>query len=125
MKKIAKVLLIVCITLASAAHAQKQPSVQQLTKTLREAVNDALLDAPSARFKDEFISGSENENSNALSLCGLVNSKNSFGGYVGFKPFISNTEGMVILDTAEVPSATQYLWPVWCSHPVKSPGKAK
>lgn len=120
MKKTASALLFVCITLASAAQAQKQPSIQQLTKTLRAAVNDALLDAPSARFKDEFISLSENENSTVRSLCGLVNSKNSFGGYVGFKPFISNTEGMVIFDTVDVPTATQYLWPVWCSRPVKT-----
>lgn len=125
MKKTIKPLLIICMALTSAAYADTQQNTQKLAKTLREPIREALRDEPSARFKDEFISLSEDEKSNVLSLCGLVNSKNGYGGYTGFKPFISSTEGVVILDTVEVPSATQYLWPVWCSRPVKLVAKPK
>lgn len=55
-----------------------------LTKPLREgietAVRDKLKDPESARFK-HFDYGSKG------TYCGLVNSKNAFGGYVGDVPY--------------------------------------
>lgn len=82
-------------------------------------MKDALADADSARFKDEFLSRPDIEGSDAIALCGYVNAKNLYGGYVGFKQYIVSTDGMLIYDTPTVPSATEYLWPVWCQQPLK------
>jgi hypothetical protein len=46
-----------------------------------ERVRDALKDPESARFKSDFI-GKEG------AVCGLVNAKNSYGGYGGFERYI-------------------------------------
>lgn len=46
-----------------------------------------LKDGDSATFRDEFVSELEG---GAQMLCGEVNSKNSFGGYTGFKRFIAS-----------------------------------
>jgi hypothetical protein len=44
-------------------------------------------DPMSAQFSDLRIKGVGNKVSSFDTLCGMVNAKNSYGGYVGFKPF--------------------------------------
>lgn len=90
---------------------------QTLMKTLRKQLLNALKDPDSARFKDEFVSLSDDAENPVLSLCGTVNSKNAYGGYVGFSRYIVTMNGMLITDTGATPSATQYAWPVWCGKP--------
>jgi hypothetical protein len=51
----------------------------------KRAVKSILKDPNSAEFKDVYFSKKSNV------ACGKVNSKNGFGGYVGFKRFISGT----------------------------------
>lgn len=117
-----KVLAIAVLILASLstpviAKTQASPSAKQLINSLKLIYKDSLKDPDSAKFKDVFLSLHETENAKAL--CGLANSKNSYGGYVGFQPFIVTMDGTVINNTEDVPTATLYLWPVWCSRPIK------
>lgn len=91
---------------------------QGLTSQLRKRVVDSLKDPDSAKFKDVFLGYSEDPKSSVRSLCGFVNARNSMGGYVGFTPFIANTEGMLSMG-----EEVAYLWPVWCSRRPQNSGK--
>ena len=51
-----------------------------------KAVLSRLKDPDSAEFKDVFFARAKD---NVPVVCGEVNSKNSFGGFVGFQSFIS------------------------------------
>ena len=116
---------MVCGLCTAAIAADKVPASiklsakdkQTLMKTLRKQLLVALKDPDSARFKDEFVSLSDDAENPVWSLCGTVNSKNAYGGYVGFSRFIVTMNGMLITDTGATPSATQYAWPVWCGKP--------
>lgn len=71
----------------AAVSANKKP--YSLTaadvKAVKAAVNEALKDPTSAIFgKLKAVKS----NSGVITVCGFVNGKNSFGGYVGQKPFI-------------------------------------
>ena len=55
---------------------------------LRSIVTSALKDPDSARFKDLRHVGE------GRALCGTVNSKNSYGGYTGFRAFVADAEGV-------------------------------
>ena len=77
-----------------------------------QVVLDALKDPGSAQFKD--LQWSIDHEHYGVSLCGWVNAKNSFGGYVGFHPFAVTTkplkgspEGRLILPTEFDDSQTQ------------------
>jgi hypothetical protein len=58
----------------------------------RSVVLPALKDAPSARFKDIYVSAWTDDHDGKIKpvLCGEVNAKNSFGGYSGFQPFVAD-----------------------------------
>ncbi|HEU5296697.1 MAG TPA: hypothetical protein VFU71_18085 [Burkholderiaceae bacterium] len=74
---------------------------------------ETLRDAESARFRGEYLSLAEDGQDPAVrSLCGEVNAKNAYGGYVGFTRFIANSEGMMAFDPADP------VWAVWCARPI-------
>ena len=52
-------------------------------ESLRAKVEGVLKDSGSAQFRQLRM------NAGASALCGEVNAKNSFGGFVGFRPFVS------------------------------------
>jgi hypothetical protein len=64
-----------------ASHAMSKP---------HELITARLKDPESARFKDDKYFANDN-------ACGLVNSKNSFGGYVGFLPW-NVIAGQAVID---------------------------
>ena len=54
---------------------------------LKQRVRNALKDPNSAEFKDvQWVAGK--------AICGQVNAKNSYGGYVGFKYFVADSDGV-------------------------------
>ena len=53
----------------------------------REAITQRLRDPESARFRNLYFHASQ---PGLMVTCGEVNGRNGFGGYVGFKRFISN-----------------------------------
>ena len=74
-------LLVVCLTFASTLSAKELS--KEVRESLAEQVKVVLLDPDSARFKWLPVQP------NTLYYCALVNSRNKFGGYAGWAPFIS------------------------------------
>lgn len=78
------------------AETQKQKEEQEQSArlmkitTLRANVLKALKDPVSAQWQNEVLSADHS------TQCGEVNAKNSMGGYVGFKRYISNNSGYLV-----------------------------
>jgi len=53
---------------------------------VKKGVTDSLKDPTSALFRSDFKAAKDVKG--VVYVCGMVNGKNSFGGYVGDKPFI-------------------------------------
>ena len=68
--------------LSSAALAQTAPELDE--KLLQAAFQSELKDADSAKFRALRYKMDTPE---GWTMCGEVNAKNSYGGYVGFQPF--------------------------------------
>ena len=70
------------------ASIQPAPNYVELTQAqksiVESGVRQSLKDPQSAQFGQMYAS----EDGETITVCGLVNSKNSFGGYVGMKPFM-------------------------------------
>ena len=62
-------------------------------KILVENLRASLKDPDSAQFKDVYANYTEEFQ---VVACGRVNSKNSLGGYTGFKRFVSNGKSAII-----------------------------
>lgn len=68
---------------ASSANWKYRKLTKNEIAAIEEAVKDQLKDPESARFKHSmYVANGKGE------YCGLVNSKNSYGGYVGDTPFM-------------------------------------
>ncbi|MCA0405307.1 MAG: hypothetical protein LCH39_04055 [Proteobacteria bacterium] len=85
--------LIVALSVAAAlcvsvqANAQSQDEEIALTEKAKDLVSRSLKDPSSAQFRDVYLMPKPK---GGKCVCGWVNSKNSFGGYVGFRRFISD-----------------------------------
>ena len=95
-----------------------------LAAKLREEFRSGLKDPESARFSSLVLSESETAEK-TLALCGLVNAKNSYGGYTGNTGFVINTAGLVVIESSEPAGAFRSIWPVWCSRPLPADTSAK
>lgn len=81
--------MLVCALGASgamSAEPKTRPASAKEIAIIRASFEDKLKDADSAKFKDVLVyvkPGAEPVHS----LCGQVNSKNSYGAYAGYSPF--------------------------------------
>lgn len=74
------------LALAEADAAQIQNGNHEVfVLSAKRVVSDAFKDPDSVRYRDMYIS-----NKTVPTLCGELNSKNSYGGYVGYKRFFYN-----------------------------------
>jgi hypothetical protein len=71
---------MICLQTAASAP-QKNKKESPLISSAKQSVLQSMKDPDSTQFKDVVIVG-------GISVCGLVNSKNSYGGYGGFKKFL-------------------------------------
>ncbi|HEX5126486.1 MAG TPA: hypothetical protein VFW00_07075 [Rhodocyclaceae bacterium] len=88
-----KRIVLIGLMVASSAFAAKPkaPTAEDYGKTVeakmiaegQDRIVNRLNDPESARFRNVFISPK------GRAICGEVNAKNSMGGYVGFRRFIS------------------------------------
>lgn len=74
------------------AQQEKWFGVETIVAAQR-AVRASLKDPDSAQFKDVYVNYTEEFQ---VVACGRVNSKNSLGGYTGFKRFVSNGKSAII-----------------------------
>jgi hypothetical protein len=89
MKKVITISAIV-VLMACAIGAGLFFLQHQKTASMRAPLLASLKDADSAQFRNEHFVKDDSY------LCGEVNSKNSMGGYVGYKRFISFPKGFAL-----------------------------
>lgn len=77
MKRI--ILGVMLVTSAAPVFATELAAEE--VEALRSAMDGSLKDSASARFKDVKLG------KDGITVCGMVNSKNSYGAYAGFEPF--------------------------------------
>ena len=73
------------ITLA-VAGCSPDPKQALITKA-EQSVRQSLKDPDSAEFSDVQVKGVVSDDLAVAVVCGQVNAKNSFGGYVGYRRF--------------------------------------
>lgn len=89
MKKI--IIIIVLLLLYQACSYEESPAQKEENNEIayiglqKQRIKAVLKDPESAQFKSMFVSKSMG----VPVVCGLVNSKNSFGGYSGFQRVLS------------------------------------
>ena len=69
-----------------AAETDDWGKQQQWIRIGKDAIRTKLKDADSAKFKNVYFNRGKDR---VPVTCGLVNAKNSFGGYSGFEHFVS------------------------------------
>lgn len=79
----------------SVVAALKTMNQQRVIAKATGTVRNALKDPGSAQFRRVRLQ----KYKNGYVVCGEVNGKNSYGGYVGFRPFVAGTSGYHIMAT--------------------------
>lgn len=89
MKKLIYLISTLFFVVALAGHEAmaRDTLTAKERETIEKAVKRELLDPESARFKWMRLPPGTSTKSSSITYCGLVNSKNSYGGYVGDRPF--------------------------------------
>jgi hypothetical protein len=106
MIRITFVLLIALWCDPSLAQSNNPTHEATAVSKAKTAILRRLKDPESARFRDIHVRVEKAAAGNLVTVvCGQVNAKNSFGGYVGFRPFLYTlipTAGMITIadDTA-------------------------
>ncbi|WP_278369843.1 hypothetical protein [Vreelandella titanicae] len=101
MKAFAGITIIIAALLAGCESGD--------VKIAKEAVANQLRDPESAQFRN--ISETAN-NLGMATVCGEVNGKNSYGGYVGYQRFVSQADG----DNVYLENAWNTFDSVWSRH---------
>jgi hypothetical protein len=107
----ARSVIIGLTALAFAASAAAAKPVAS-TDSLREQARERLKDPAAGQFSNERLHPVAD--STGMALCGTVNAKNSYGGYIGKAGFVSTTEGLVVFETSEPRGAFKPIWDTWC-----------
>lgn len=77
--------MVALLCLAAALPGCSRSPEEQVEAAVKDAILEQLKDPASAQFSDlRVVPGG---------LCGEVNAKNGFGGYVGRKPFFGTVDG--------------------------------
>ncbi|MEN2787581.1 hypothetical protein ACFOKI_02820 [Sphingomonas qilianensis] len=71
----------ILLFLTAAAVPAVAPPSAQMRLAIKAKLSDQLLDGASARFRWP------KADRNNVAYCGFVNAKNSYGAYIGFRPF--------------------------------------
>ena len=81
-------------------------------KAIAEKVSDQLKDPASAQFK--WAKARANSPTGTIPYCALVNARNSFGGYVGYKAFAVNlTSPRGAKPVVDFIGWMEPWWPIW------------
>ncbi len=91
------VLLSLPLAMTIATNAYSSDADQRDIEEIKVAMEDRLKDSESAKFKRVVILEDG-------TTCGQVNSKNSFGAYSGFEPFMAlklSTGKFYVMDVGE------------------------
>lgn len=75
------------LALGSPAEGAQRQATEAESSVIKEAVAEKLKDPESARFGKIIVN---HDTKGLLTACGMVNAKNSYGGYVGMSPFLGS-----------------------------------
>jgi len=81
------VFAIIIILIAQIANAELDDKTKLALNNAHNVVTKDFKDPASAIFRNEYLVENVGENG-AIGVCGQVNGKNSYGGYVGFKSYV-------------------------------------
>lgn len=113
MPKIVFVLVYCIAVLFLSGCGNTEPSQEQKDASYislnQDRMKDRLKDPDSAQFRNSFVSRS----GGAPVVCGEINAKTSFGGYGGFKRFISAGD-IQIVETDMAPGEMDKTWAKLC-----------
>ena len=102
----ASVLLIAGLSITSLSAVANDAAWIRISQ---ETIKQKLKDPNSAQFKNVTF----NRSSKSKVVCGQVNSKNSFGGYVGFQRFIAAGSQFGYLES-EISDDFSTVWRQFC-----------
>ena len=88
----------------------KNKKAEEIFQLVREDIKEELKDPDSANFRNEKIIRKENR----LYVCGEVNAKNSYGGYVGFMPYFSAVITHTYVMTEDEGFISDFIIPYFC-----------
>lgn len=104
MKKIAILLMCSLFVLGCSKNTNNADSKKESAdEKVIQIVKSQLKDPDSAKFQ------------NIKGQCGEINAKNSFGGYVGFKRFLIQPNGDVVIEDQDPNLAFNPLWDKLCN----------
>lgn len=104
-KRIGSLLAALAVTTWTGPHALAASDVSekkaeqvrrfgaQTIANAKRALRAELKDPESAQFKDVYANYTEEYD---VVACGRVNAKNGFGGYTGFKRFVSSGKSVIL-----------------------------
>jgi hypothetical protein len=85
----------------------------QMISKAEDVVKGRLKDPESADFRNVSVA------QDGLTVCGEVNAKNSFGGYVGYRPFLTVGDYVDIAKDGRLETAQRYT--AACTEPAPPP----
>jgi len=99
------------VSIATSCYCQQRPSQDAFVVKAKTVAQEALVDPESVRFRGLFISiGLQTQ-----VLCGELNAKNGYGGYVGFRRFIADERAMIRLEDLDHSALMDLEWKYQCS----------
>ena len=110
--RVSQIFSISCICAASSgcgeSEAQKEALIRVNIQAMSEkSVLSKLKDPSSAQFQNQRVSAKG-------AACGEVNSKNSFGGYTGFKRYIFAGKDLTVFEADMAPGEFETSWDQIC-----------
>lgn len=117
MRRIAAGALAALVTLPSfAAGPKEDPAVAEF----KQATLEVLKDPDSARFRSLRMTEGPKLDMRFRALCGEVNAKNGFGGYIGFQRFVTwrvaNYDFKTVLEASSPgPTSFSSAWAEYCA----------
>ncbi|MFG0919435.1 hypothetical protein [Pseudomonas sp. CJQ_11] len=75
---------LMLISATCAVSSERIPATSADLAGIKVAMDNVLKDADSAKLKNVFLTPEDK----AWRICGRVNSKNSYGAYAGYSPFL-------------------------------------
>lgn len=103
---IAGVAFVALMVIGAWSMLVEEDKTSAIRVQARMAIQEQLKDPDSAEFRN--IMASETV------VCGEVNAKNAFGGYVGFTRFFHTAGGITMLDEAQDKASFDMLWRTFC-----------
>lgn len=103
------------ILISSNALAEYPSKYADLVESAKKHISSQLKDPYSAQFEGVFI-GQGQVNKELPIVCGKVNAKNAFGGYVGAKRFyFVMANNQIISDIESDPTSFNILYEAMCT----------